>query len=564
MIRKWLEQLAGPRGTFSFEHRFMNMITLMAGVSALLAILINLILGITDPALFWTVTGLGILFMAEYYFCRFRNRVNLVKWLTTLILFPAFSYVFVINNGSQGPLLYLYMVFFLLIIFVWDGRPRWFFVILFLLNIGALFYVELRYPDLIKPYPSHSGRLLDVYLSYLIYVFLGSVILMSAKTNYVAERKKAEKSDRLKSAFLANMSHEIRTPMNAILGFSQLLEKTPSESEKALFIKTIKENSQTLLRLIEDIIDISKIEAGQVAIKPGEVYLPGLFEDLYFTFYQLLAAKAGNKVELVRDDKGSDVLIITDGDRIRQVMVNLLHNAVKFTKRGEIRFGYRIAPPHITFFVSDTGPGIREEFLEEVFDRFRKLEGEESDSIHRGAGIGLSISKNLSNLLGGELSVESEVGKGSTFNLTIPYEPAPAYQEKKDSKPKASQGDRRGIKKTVLVVEDENTNYMFLESMLRDLNLDTDRAVNGKEAVEMVKQHSAYALVLMDIRMPVMDGYEATRKIKQMNPRIPVIAQTAMAMEGDRMKSLEAGCDDYIAKPILLNEFQALIDKYLN
>jgi CheY-like chemotaxis protein len=268
-------------------------------------------------------------------------------------------------------------------------------------------------------------------------------------------------------------------------------------------------------------------------------------------------------VELVCESPENDLLILTDGERVKQVLTNLLHNAVKYTERGEIRFGFRVEPPAVRFFVRDTGPGIRKDLLGEVFDRFRKLETEESNKLHRGAGIGLSISKNLVELLGGEIWAASEPGKGSTFSFTLPYHPVPGSQEGKNIPGSGATMISRTRKYRILITEDELTNFLFLKTMLKELDAEIFHAVSGSEAVQLFRDHPDIDLVLMDIRMPGMDGHETTRIIKAIDPRVPIIAQTAMAMEGDREKSLEAGCDDYIRKPIIIEEFRALLAKYL-
>jgi hypothetical protein len=197
-IKEWFDIITGPSTEFEFEHRFMNMITLLAGITAGITLIINFALMNAIPdVLFWIISALGLLFFMEYYLSRFRNRLQLVKWITTLILFPVFSYIFVVNNGSHGPLLYLYVVYFSLIIFVWDGTERILFSILFVLNIGTFFYIELQHPEWIPAYPDDLTRLMDVYMSYMIYIFLGSPILMTAKSNYIRERRKAIQSDKL-------------------------------------------------------------------------------------------------------------------------------------------------------------------------------------------------------------------------------------------------------------------------------------------------------------------------------------------------------------------------------
>ena len=373
---------------------------------------------------------------------------------------------------------------------------------------------------------------------------------------------KAEESDMLKSAFLANMSHEIRTPMNAIMGFSDLLLQSGLSCEKiANYVKIINSSGQQLLSVISDIIDISKIESGQIIIDSDLINVDNLLTELYVTYKKLVDLK---KIEFSCScDHPKDIIQIkTDGNRIKQVLCNLLNNAIKFTKEGEIKFGFNIKPNFIEFFVSDTGIGIAPENHVLIFNRFRQVEATNNRS-YGGNGLGLSISKALVEKLGGTITVHSELERGTIFTFTIPY-----VNEMKEVADSASEAKMELLKiwnkKTLLIVEDEINNTAYIEELLSATGVQIVHACNGSDAVEMVKSNSDISLVLMDIKMPVMDGYEATRLIKKIRPELPVIAQTAYALSHDRAQILQAGFDNYISKPIPQKILIDLIAGYLN
>lgn len=374
-------------------------------------------------------------------------------------------------------------------------------------------------------------------------------------------KEKAEESDRLKSAFLANMSHEVRTPMNGIIGFTQLLANSPiQQPEFNQYLGVIESCGNQLLTIINDLIDISKIEANQLAISESEVNINQLMQKQYLLFLQ----KAnGQGVELkfqtcLPDDSCA---ILTDGARLQQVLSNLIGNALKFTTIGSVTFGYAVKSNKIEFYVSDTGIGIPKEQQKFVFERFRQVENPLT-TIVGGTGLGLAISKALVNLMGGDISVDSEPNVGSTFCFTIPYKSVLFSQSELDEMP---QMDSASIPmgKKVLIAEDDEYNFLYVRELLNELNIDHVRVVNGAEAYDVVMNDSSIDLLLLDLKMPVMDGYEAARKIRQVNTKIPIIAQTAYAFSSDREKSLHAGCNDYISKPIDRKEFERLLAKYL-
>jgi len=380
-----------------------------------------------------------------------------------------------------------------------------------------------------------------------------------------AATQKAQESEKLKGAFLANMSHEIRTPMNAILGFSQLLEDENLEiASRRKFVGIINGRGNDLLALINDIVDISKVEAGLLQIKKEPCSVNQIMEEL-FTLFQndpkLLIKHLRISWSHALDDKRST--IETDPVRLKQILINLVSNAIKFTPEGAIGFGYVLRENHdrkeLLFHVNDTGVGLSTEDQQIIFERFRQAEFSNTDS-HGGTGLGLSISKALVNLLGGQLWVESKMGTGSTFFFTVPYEPADKFPEVPANKPKAT--DLQTINKTILIVDDLQNNAELIGELLRD-KIEVMYASNGSDAVNLCLDNKAIGLVLMDMKMPGMNGFEAMKLIKKHRFELPVIVQTAYAQKGDRERFLEAGFDDYLEKPILKDKLYQVIVSFL-
>ena len=378
-------------------------------------------------------------------------------------------------------------------------------------------------------------------------------------------RIKAEEADRLKSAFLANMSHEIRTPLNSIIGFSDIMldEETTSE-EKDQFLQLISAAGKTLLQLIDDIIDISKIEAGQVRIATSSFDLHKVLDELLQTAQNEQKKREKKHLEL-RLKKGveKDVFLIeTDPYRFKQIVMNLLTNALKFVDTGFIEFGY--TKPEgglIQFYVKDTGIGIERDKAHLLFKRFGQIDGTYKRNLS-GTGLGLAICHSLIKLLGGKIWFDSELEKGTTFYFTLPVDRKANIANLEDE---VFLGRiRRGWSdKTILIADDVEANFLFLKAVLKETNAKILWAKNGEEAIAMVRNQPDISLVLMDIRMPETDGYQAARAIKEMSPTIPVIAQTAFTETEDQQKAILAGCDDYIAKPISVVELLSIMNKLL-
>ena len=368
----------------------------------------------------------------------------------------------------------------------------------------------------------------------------------------LSAKDRAEESNRLKSAFLANMSHEIRTPLNAIIGFSNILAAAEEEQEKQEYINIIESNNTLLLQLISDILDLSKIEAGTLEFSYCNIELNDIISEIEsVTRYRT----ESNGIQLIVQKGLPSCLIRTEKNRLMQVLNNLLNNASKFTSQGSITFGYKLCDKELYFYVKDTGCGIPADKVNSIFGRFVKL-----NSFVQGTGLGLSICQTIVEHMGGRIGVESEEGKGSTFWFTIPYQPAAAKNKREEEHQLISvQKD----KLTILIAEDNESNYRLFQSILkRKYNL--VHAWDGKEAVNLYKLHTPQ-IILMDINMPVMDGYEATREIRKLSLDVPIIAVTAFAYASDEQRAMENGFDGYMAKPIsapqLRQQIAAILQK---
>ena len=378
--------------------------------------------------------------------------------------------------------------------------------------------------------------------------------LQNIEQELIKARIKAEQSDRLKSAFLANMSHEIRTPLNAIVGFSQLLPSAETAEEKKLYSGIINQNSDILLQLINDILDLSKIEAGTLEY----IKRPMNLGEVCRTIYTVHKERVKEGVTLVFDNEEEDLLMEGDQNRIMQVITNFLTNASKFTYEGEIRLGFGRMDKDIRVYVKDTGIGIEPEKVDHIFERFVKL-----NSFAQGTGLGLSICRMIIEKIGGEIGVTSELGKGSTFYFTIPYEETGEHGKFfKESKvvSKGNTVNRVQQIKKILVAEDVESNFILLKNLIgREYTLLW--AKDGVDAIEMYKQYQP-DLILMDVKMPRMDGLEATHIIRSYSKEIPIIALTAYAFEADKELALEMGCNDFVTKPISERTLRKALDKY--
>ena len=380
--------------------------------------------------------------------------------------------------------------------------------------------------------------------------------LKETEMRLIEAKNKAEVSDRLKSAFLANMSHEIRTPLNAIVGFSNLLMEADDATERSEYMTIVQENNDLLLKLISDILDLSKIEAGTFEFNFTTVDVNQMCQDIIRT----LGIKAQERNDtLLFGNHRPECHLVSDKSRLVQVLTNFINNALKFTTQGTITLGYEFGKEdEITFYVEDTGAGIPQKDLPSVFDRFVKL-----NTFMQGTGLGLSISKSIVEQLDGRIGVNSEEGKGSRFWFTLPYsQPPHTEQAPEQSTPIPPETPLRDETPVLLIAEDTDSNYLLLSLLLKK-EYEIHRARDGREAVRLFRELSP-DLILMDVKMPEMDGLEATRAIRKENQTIPIIAITAFAYDKDRQRALSAGCNDYLSKPISADELKRRLREYLN
>ena len=374
----------------------------------------------------------------------------------------------------------------------------------------------------------------------------------------VAARDKAEESDRLKTAFLNNISHEIRTPLNGILGFGELISGIDlSREEIEEMVRHVRQSSKRLTDTVSNYMDMARIVSGTMEVHKKEFPLPSLLEEAVKELKPLCEKK---KIGLksVIPEQCVGISLFSDRDIILKIINILLDNSLKFTSQGEIICGCRLIPEYLEFYVQDTGPGIADDKLEIIFDIFSQEDISDTRTIE-GSGLGLSIASGLTDLLGGSISVTSEKGKGSTFTFTVPYKAAELTEKVPPAEKKTDYAARKPL---VLLAEDEESNYLYLEVILKKAGYEYLLAKNGEEAVAYCKQHPEITLVLMDIKMPVMNGEEATRHIREFRPDLPIIATTAYAQTGDKQRFLAAGFDEYLPKPIKSASLLSTIKNY--
>ena len=393
--------------------------------------------------------------------------------------------------------------------------------------------------------------------------------LQEANKELAIALEDAERAEKAKSEFLANMSHEIRTPMNSVIGFSDILFEEDLTKDQKEYVGQIRQCGRNLMQIINDILDFSKIEAGKLEMESIECDIDQLIKDIS-SILHLQAREKGLEFEILRDDKLATV-INTDPGRLRQCLVNLINNAIKFTEKGFVHLTVspedRNGQPYIRFNVEDTGIGISVKAQQEVFNSFTQADGSTCRK-YGGTGLGLTITKRLAELLGGEITLTSEEGKGSIFSLVIPAGIDATKQQALDIHNINGQIDSNNDKKPsefsghVLIAEDVETNRLLMNTLLNRMGLETTTAKDGNEAVQKALANK-YDLILMDIQMPNMNGYEATKALREAGIKTPIVALTACAMKEDEQKCLEAGCDDYLTKPIDRRQLLEKIAKHL-
>jgi PAS domain S-box-containing protein len=401
----------------------------------------------------------------------------------------------------------------------------------------------------------------------MVLVFLTNLIYnlqdrIQTQEELIIAKNKAEESDKLKSAFLANMSHEIRTPMNGIIGFSKLLmSNNLSDEEKLEYSRIIRVSSNRLIELINNILDISKIESGQMDVFNSLIDLNKMMYDI-FEVFEFKALEKNLEFNLEIPDYEHNLNIVSDQIKLQQILTNLVDNAIKFTENGFVTFGYCTNGNRILFYVQDSGIGISESYIPFLYERFRQENLELSRS-YEGSGLGLAIVKGMTDLIGAEIKVETKKEFGTKFSIELPIDIINLKNITKMNQEHIMLLDWR--ESVILIAEDDEVNYKYIEKLLaRVKGITSIRAKNGKDAVEFATNNQEINLVLMDVKMPVLDGYSATKQIKAVRPDLPIIAVTAFAMLHDKQNALDAGCDDYISKPFEADDILKIINKFLS
>lgn len=404
-------------------------------------------------------------------------------------------------------------------------------------------------------YNDYEQQLLQVYAQTLV----NAMDRLEKEQKLIAAKEKAEESDRLKSAFLANMSHEIRTPMSGIIGFLNLLnEPDLTDENKTAYISIVTQSGLRLLDTINDIIEISRIESGGLQVNMTAVSVSELF-GYYDGFFRQQTAQKGLEYIVCNNLPANISYLRTDRKKLDSIISNLIKNAIKFTPSGSVEFGCRLEEPDIVFYVKDSGVGIPQERLNSIFDRF--VQGDLSTTRpHEGSGLGLAIVKAYIEMLNGNIMVQSRDGTGTSFIFSIPYLPTEGL---KTSIPETGMSEHVIMSGTkILIAEDDYASYLYIQRALAGEGITFLRTTNGEDTVKIVKENPDLSVVLMDIKMPGMTGLDATRSIREFNQSVPIIAQTAYSLTGDRELAIEAGCTDYISKPINRRELQNMVKKY--
>jgi signal transduction histidine kinase/ActR/RegA family two-component response regulator len=534
------------------DNYLVLIFSFMTAVLAILGTLINIGLNLGGLTIICTLFT-TVIFSLLYYYSWKKGKYVISKYTIIILGIILLNVQWFINYGSTGPILYLFIVVESFIIVFFSKIEKHVFTIIVFTNVTVLFYIEYRFPSSIGKYSSDSARLIDLFTGMLIYLGLSILLLNVALKFYISQREKAQLTDKLKSAFLANMSHEIRTPMNGILGFAELLKQPNlTGEEQKEFIDIIEKSGVRMLNIINDIIDISKIESGLMNVDIKESNVNEQVEYIY-NFFKPEADKKGITLSFSNALPSDESLIKTDPEKFYAILLNLVKNAIKYTEKGSIEFGYckktERQLPVLEFFVKDTGIGIPEDRQEAIFERFVQADITDKNA-YQGAGLGLSISKAYIEMLGGRISVESKTGRGTIFYFTLPYIFETVEKPANINVVPSDEVKNEVRKLKMMIVEDDQASEILIIRGVKKFCREILKVNKGNSAVETCQNNPDIDLIFMDIQLPGMNGYEATKEIRKCNKDVVIIAQTAYALSGDREKSLEAGCNEYISKPI--------------
>ena len=557
LLNKYLIYILGDKNTVDSDRYFLTLIhvTIILFLIPLFIMHVNFHCSLR-PIL---VTILSIATIIVLYFLvRFKGQLFIPKLVLTVFGLLALDMIWFDEYLSIGPMLYFIFAFGALIVWVWKGRMLQLLIAFYFLNILTLYLIESNGNFHLEQFVNYQSRSVDIYLNFTLYSLLLIFLFQKIKEDFHREKERAIKSDLMKSAFLANMSHEIRTPMNAIVGFSELLNDEADAEKRAQYIQIIQSSSGNLLKLINEIVDLSKIEAGEMDLTRSNFSIKSIFEEMLNVYQVEIKHRNLHDIQLTFELPDGDFIIFSDPYRLKQILSNLLSNAVKHTSSGKIIFSCKKSGKQLLFAVADSGTGIPEEDQNKIFDRFIKFNYLNKNS--EGTGIGLSIVEKLVHLLNGTIWLKSIWGKGSTFFFTIPLDKATTTHVPIDKKITNPNSNENFVQKSILIVEDDEINALLLKEIVKQHFIAFEHVTNGEQALAFLQNNPQTEIVLLDMNMPIMNGYDAAKAIKKAFPTIKIIAQTANAVLGDREKAIDAGCDEYIAKPIDPTQLLALIN----
>jgi signal transduction histidine kinase/CheY-like chemotaxis protein len=571
------------------EKKIFLVTTFMSGILGLVGVLVNLFqdfpLALNFVLFVFSLLSFSLLIVTRYVKYSIIH-TYIFLFLVITLLSTAWFY----NSGIEGPLINYFFFVIVFGIFLSPKKHRYIFASIICINIIALALIEYNYPDLIVRYASREAQIIDILVSSLIAIFVLGSLVVFIKNSYDQEhlllqttnssleetnkqlaiaRDVAEKATYSKSYFLANMSHEIRTPLNGIIGTTELLKLQINSKENQELVNTLQSCSLLLLNIINDVLDVSKIEAGQLTLHDA----PFQVKHCVHSVVQINEAQMkslGKNLDLtyhIADDVVNDV--VGDKNRIKQILLNLISNAIKFTDKGSVFIAVTkdsdVENKQIlTFKVSDTGIGIAEQYIGLLFQPFTQI-NEGHTRPFSGTGLGLSICKKLVELMGGAIGVHSIEGKGSTFSFQIPLIKSDEELILEDEFATVTTHSKPPIKKlNILLAEDNLMNQFIAKKIFSSLGYTIDIAQNGVEAVHQIKSQP-YDIIFMDIQMPEMDGLAATKAILQLQLKEPpvIIAMTANALKEDELMCIEAGMNDFIAKPFTIEQLKKVIQRWV-
>lgn len=543
-------------GFIAFERKFLTSVSLVAAAISFFGLIINYFLGFSIVLLCITISSF-LFYISIYYLTKKGYFLNFLKWTSSLATILILNLLWYYNYGFRGPAPYFFVVVYSVFIYIWHSKQLYLYTGILIINLLGIFLIDYYNPDFTSNYNTQSDRIIDIYTGILFYVGLIFLVISEAKNSYIREYIKAKEEEHLKSAFLANMSHEIRTPLNAIVGFSHLLADAETQNQQRIEYKDlIEENSNQLLQLINDILDISKIEANQLKLIFKPLIIKSFTKNIIHNTELLIKKSEKENIDFIIDNNFKNFQFETDETRLKQIVNNLITNAIKFTDKGKIQINIRIENRNLIFEVNDTGIGISQENLEKIFDRFYRIDNKgvvnSKQELYRGTGLGLYLSQGLANQLGGKLWAISSVGKGSTFYLSIPLI---GYKEVEEEKSKQEAESKIEKKQSlselkIMVVEDDFFNQIFFRELFKRFKIAITLAGTGEEAIKILEKENNFDLIFLDIKLPGMSGFDVLKEIKSMKIKSKIIAQTANAMEGDEIICIEAGFDEYLSKPI--------------